>query len=57
MAIKTFKLGTLKRYVHKTLSTGKDTVYLTTYSAATYKMNIDQLNHRIFNTDSLLTGH
>jgi hypothetical protein len=56
MAIKTFKLGTLKRYVHKTLSTGKDTVYLTTYSAATYKMNIDQLNHRIFNTDSLLTG-
>ena len=56
MAIKSFKLGTLNRYLHTTSSTGTDSVYKASYSAAAYKMNIDQLNHTIYNTDSLLTG-
>ena len=54
MAIKSFKLGTLNRYLHTTSSKGVDSVYKVTYSAAAYKMNIDQLNHKIYNTDSLL---
>ena len=56
MAIKTFTLGKLNRYLHKTSSKGTDSVYKATYSASTYKMHIDQLGHRIYNTDSLLTG-
>ena len=55
-AIATFTLGTLNRYLHKTSSAGKDSIYKVTYSATTYKMDIDQLNHRISNVDSLLTG-
>lgn len=56
MAIKTFTLGTLNRYIHTTSSTGGDSVYKLTYSASAYQMNIDQLNHTITNADSLLTG-
>jgi len=55
-AIKTFKLGTLNRYLHTKTKTGKDSVYKATYSASSYKVDIDQLNHRIFNCDSLLIG-
>jgi hypothetical protein len=55
-AIKTFTLGTLNRYLHATTKAGKDTVYKATYSANSYKMSIDQLNHTIYNSDSLLMG-
>ena len=56
MAIKTFTLGTLNRYLHTTSSEGEDSVYKVSYSASAYKMNIDQLGHKISNVDSLLTG-
>lgn len=56
MAIKTFSLGTLNRYLHKTTSAGKDSVYKVTYAGSVYKMHIDQLMRKIYNTDSLLTN-
>ena len=56
MAIKSFSLGNLNRYVHTTTSAGTDSVYKQTYSASSYKMNIDQVNHKISNADSLPTG-
>ena len=56
MAIKSFSLGNLNRYVHTTTSAGADSVYKQTFSASTYKMNIDQLNYKISNADSLPTG-
>ena len=56
MAIKTFTLGTLNRYIHTTSSTGGDSIYKQTYSASAYQMNIDQMNHTITNADSLLMG-
>ena len=56
MAIKTFTLGTLDRYLHTTSSTGEDSVYKISYSATGYNMNIDQLGHKISNADSLLIG-
>jgi len=55
-AISSFSLGTLKRYVHTKTSTGKDTVYLRTLNGSQYKFKIDQVNHLIYNTDSLPTG-
>lgn len=56
MVIKTFTLGTLNRYLHTTTSDGRDSVYKTTYSASSYKMNIDQIKDTIYNADSLLLG-
>ena len=56
MAVSTFKLGTLNRYLHTTTKEGKDTVYKSTYAGDAYKMTIDQLNHRIYNIDSLPYG-
>lgn len=56
MSIMTFTLGTLNRYLHTTSSTGKDSVYKTTYAASAHRMNIDQINHRISNVDSLPVG-
>lgn len=56
MAVSTFKLGTLNRYLHTITSGGKDSVYKSTYAGDAYKMTIDQLNHRIYNTDSLPYG-
>ena len=56
MSISSFKLGTLKRYLHTTSSKGMDSVYANTYSAGTYRIAIDQLQHRISNMDSLLPG-
>ena len=55
MAIMTFTLGTLNRYLHTNTDDGRDSIYKTTYSAAAYKMNIDQVGYRIYNADSLLT--
>ena len=56
MAIKTFALGKLNRYLHTTSKAGTDSVYKSTFSATDQKMNIDQLNHRIWNADSLPVG-
>lgn len=56
MAIKTFTLGTLNRYLHTTTSDGRDSIYKSTYTATSYKLNIDQLNHKIYSADSLLTN-
>ena len=56
VAIATFTLGTLNRYLHTTTSAGEDSIYKVTYSASAYKMSIDQLGHQISNVDSLLTG-
>ncbi|MBR1687811.1 MAG: hypothetical protein IJ710_04655 [Prevotella sp.] len=56
MAITSFTLGTLNRYVHTTSSTGADSVYTETLTGSNYKMTIDQLQHRIFNSDSLPVG-
>jgi len=52
-AITSFKLGTLKRILHTTSSTGADSTYTTTFSASSYVFHIDQLNCLIYNTDSL----
>lgn len=54
-AITNLSLGTLNRYIHTTSSTGKDSVYKTTFDGSEYKFSIDQEHHRIFNTDSLPT--
>ena len=56
MVIKTFKLGTLNRYLHTKTKDGRDSVYKVSYSASTYKMNIDQINDTIYNADSLAIG-
>jgi hypothetical protein len=37
-----------------TTSAGKDSTYLSSYTGTYFKMNIDQVNRRIFNNDSLL---
>ena len=55
-AISSFTLGTLYRYEHATTSAGKDTVYKKTVVGSDYKFKIDQVNHRIYNTDSLPIG-
>ena len=56
VAIMSFTLGTLNRYLTTTSSTGADSTYKTTYAGSSYKMNIDHLGGRIFNSDSLLNG-
>lgn len=55
-AITSFSLGTMKRSVHTTSSTGADSVYKVNVAGSDYKFSIDQLNHRIFNVDSLPIG-
>lgn len=51
-----FSLGTMKRYLHTKTAAGKDSVYKLTYVGSAYKFTIDQLGHRIYNTDSLPYG-
>ena len=55
VAITSFSLGTLNRYVTATID-GKDTTYKVSYAGSAYKMAIDQLGCRIFNNDSLPVG-
>ena len=50
-AITSFTLGTLNRYLHTTTAAGKDSIYKTSVAASSYKFNIDQINHVIFNPD------
>ena len=55
VAITSFSLGTLNRYV-KTTVNGKDTTYKVSFAGSGYKMAIDQIGGRIFNADSLPVG-
>lgn len=55
-AISAFSLGTMNRYLHTTSSTGADSVYKVTYVGSKYKFTIDQIGHRIYNTDSMPNG-
>ena len=55
-AISSFTLGNLTRYVHTKTSAGIDSVYRSTLTGSKYKFKIDQVNHLIYNTDSLPTG-
>lgn len=55
-ALTTFTLGTLNRYLHTTAKDGSDSVYKATFSGTSYALNIDQLNGKVFNTDSLPIG-
>ena len=55
-AISSFSLGTLYRYEHVKTSAGTDTVYKRTLVGSNYKFQIDQVNHRIYNSDSLPLG-
>lgn len=54
--ISAFSLGTMNRYLHTTSKAGADSVYKVTYAGSAYKFTIDQLSHRIYNTDSLPYG-
>ena len=56
MAITSFTLGTLNRYLHTTSSEGGDSVYKTTFTGGNYIVAIDQVGRRIFNQDSLPLG-
>lgn len=52
-AITSFTLGTLNCYLHTMSSLGTDSVYKSTFSASSCSFHIDQINHRVYNTDSL----
>ena len=54
--ITSFSLGTLNNYVYVTSSTGSDSLVKTTVTGSNYKFFIDQLNHEIYNPDSLPYG-
>lgn len=56
VSIATFTLGSLNRYLHTTTKDGLDSVYKVVYSAANYKMAIDQIKHTVSNADSLPLG-
>lgn len=56
VAVTSFTLGTLNRYVTKTTSAGNDTTYKVSYTGSLYKMAIDHVGCRIFNNDSLPIG-
>lgn len=55
-AITSFSLGTLTRYQHQKTDAGNDTIIKTTVTGSSYDFSIDQINHRIYNADSLPTG-
>ena len=55
-AINYFVLGSLNRYVHTVSSTGEDSVYKVEITGSDYDFHIDQVNRRIYNTDSLPVG-
>ena len=55
-AITSFTLGTLNRYTATVTTEGKDTVVKSTVTGSSYTFHIDQINHRIYNTDSLPYG-
>lgn len=54
--VKQVTLGSLKRYLTTTSSTGADSTYRVTVTGSLYPMTIDQTGLRIFNADSLPYG-
>ena len=55
-AINAIVLGNLSRIYHTYLDNGKDPSYSITVPGAAYPLHIDQINRRIFNSDSLPVG-
>ena len=55
-AITAFSVGTLNRYLHKTTSSGTDSVYVQKVGCSNYKFYIDQQQGLIYNVDSLPYG-
>ena len=55
-AIISFTLSDLTRYLTTTASNGSDSVYQVKVTGTSYKMYIDQINHLIYNVDSLPYG-
>jgi hypothetical protein len=56
-AITQFTLGTLNRYTHSTSSkTGNDTVVKSTLSGSSYRMTIDHIGRKIYNSTVLPVG-
>ena len=57
MAISSFTLGTMNRYLHQTSArTGNDTVVKVTYTGSLYPMTIDHLSQRVYNEKPLPVG-
>ena len=54
--ITSFALGTLKQYVTTKAKDGSDSTYTKDVAGNTYKFYIDQVNHEIYNPDSLPYG-
>jgi hypothetical protein len=55
-AIISFSLGKLNCYTKTVTSTGADCIVKSSFTASGYTFHIDQVNHRIYNTDSLPYG-
>lgn len=55
-AIVSFSLGNLTRPMTTKSKSGKDSTYNVTITGSSYKFYIDQINHRIYNPDSLPYG-
>lgn len=55
-AINSIVMGTLERDYHTWLESGKDTSYKITVPGSSFPLHIDQINLRIFNSDSLPMG-
>lgn len=57
MAISSFTLGTMNRYLHQTSArTGNDTAVKVTYTGSLYPMTIDHLSQRVYNEKPLPVG-
>lgn len=56
VAITSFSLGTLNRYLTTTKADGTDSVYKVSFAGSGYKVAVDQLGCRIFSSDSLPLG-
>ncbi len=52
-ALTQFSLGTMKTYSTTKTSDGRDSTVITTFQGSTYKFQIDQTNHTVYNIDSL----
>ncbi|MGI6233417.1 MAG: DUF6242 domain-containing protein [Prevotella sp.] len=55
-AITSFTLGTLNRKLTTTASDGSDSTYTTTYSGSSTVFYINQIDHTVYNPDSLPQG-
>lgn len=55
-ALTALTMGTLKRTMHTTSSTGADSTYTVSVTGSLYPISIDQVNNRVYNIDSLPVG-